>query len=102
MCRIGALHSVPIMLVHTIRARRSSDDFPRAEHLAAKIAEVAADPVAVEPETADMLANRIIDNAAVSAAAVLRPPVTVARHQALAHRARRGPRRFRLPRSPAP
>jgi 2-methylcitrate dehydratase len=87
------------MLVHTVRARRSSDDFPRAEHLAAKIAEVAADPVAVEPETADMLANRIIDNAAVSAAAVLRRPVTVARQQALAHRARRGARVFGVPSS---
>jgi 2-methylcitrate dehydratase len=82
------------MFVHTVRARRSSDDFPRAEHLAAKIAEVAADPVAVEPETAEMLANRIIDNAAVSAAAVLRRPVTVARRQALAHPARRGARVF--------
>lgn len=78
------------MLVHTVRTRRSSDDFPRAEHLAAKIAEVAADPVAVEPDTAEMVANRIIDNAAVSAAAVLRRPVAVARVQALAHPARPG------------
>ncbi len=37
-----------------------------------------------------MVINRIIDNAAVSAAAVLRRPVTAARHQALAHRARPG------------
>src|ERR1700759_1465551 len=37
-----------------------------------------------------MVANRIIDNAAVSAAAVLRRPVTVARQQALAHPARQG------------
>ena len=87
------------MLVHTVRARRSSDDFPRAEHLAAKIAEVAADPVAVEPETAEMLANRIIDNAAVAAAAVLRRPVTVARQQALAHRAQQGARVFGVPSS---
>ena len=82
------------MLVHTVRTRRSSDDFPRAEHLAAKIAEVAADPVAVESETAAMVANRIIDNAAVSAAAVLRRPVTVARQQALAHPAGRGAQVF--------
>ncbi|GAA4540567.1 2-methylcitrate dehydratase PrpD [Mycobacterium paraffinicum] len=82
------------MLTHTVRTRRSSDDFPRREHLAAKIAEVAADPVAVEAETAEMVANRIIDNAAVSAAAVLRRPVTVARQQALAHPARRGARVF--------
>ncbi|OBA70269.1 2-methylcitrate dehydratase [Mycobacterium sp. 1554424.7] len=87
------------MLVHTVRARRSSDYFPRGEHLAAKIAEVAADPVAVEPETSEMVANRIIDNAAVSAAAVLRRPVTVARRQALAHPAQRGARVFGVPSS---
>ncbi|BBX72433.1 2-methylcitrate dehydratase [Mycobacterium shinjukuense] len=79
-----------IMVMHAVRARRSADDFPRTEHLAYKIAQVAADPVAVEPETAEMVCNRIIDNAAVSAAAVLRRPVTVARHQALAHPARQG------------
>lgn len=76
--------------MHTVRTRRSAEDFPRAEHLATKIAEVAADPVAVEPETVEMVINRIIDNAAVSAAAVLRRPVTVARRQALAHPARQG------------
>ena len=80
--------------MHMVRTRRSSDDFPRAEHLAAKIADVAADPVAVEPETAEMVANRIIDNAAVSAAAVLRRPVTVARQQAQAHPTRGGARVF--------
>ena len=78
------------MLVHAVRARRSADEFPRSQHLAAKIAEVALDPVDVEPETAEMVLNRVIDNAAVSAASVLRRPVTVARQQALAHRARRG------------
>ena len=85
--------------MHTVRTRRSSDDFPRGEHLATKIAEVAADPVAVEPEVAEMVANRIIDNAAVSAAAVLHRPVTVARQQALAHPARQGARVFGLPSS---
>ena len=78
------------MLVHPVRAWRSVDEFPRSQHLAAKIAEVALDPVDVEPETAEMVLNRIIDDAAVSAAAVLRRPVTVARAQALAHRARQG------------
>ncbi len=73
------------MLMHSVRTRRSADDFPRTEQLAWKIAEVAADPVAVPAETAAMVINRIIDNAAVSAASVLRRPVTVARQQALAH-----------------
>ncbi|TVS87461.1 2-methylcitrate dehydratase PrpD [Mycobacterium helveticum] len=80
--------------MHTVRTRRSADDFPRREHLAAKIADVATDPVPVEPDVAEMLANRIIDNAAVSAAAVLRRPVTVARRQALAHGAAHGARVF--------
>ncbi|WP_343602972.1 2-methylcitrate dehydratase PrpD [Mycobacterium sp.] len=75
---------------YPVRAHRSADQFPRTEHLASKIAEVAADPVAVEPQTETMVLNRIIDNAAVSAASVLRRPVTVARRQALAHRARPG------------
>ncbi len=82
------------MLIHPVRTRRSADDFPRGEHLAAKIAEVAADPVAVEAQTAEMVADRIIDNAGVSAAAVLRRPVTVARQQALAHPAGCGARVF--------
>jgi 2-methylcitrate dehydratase len=82
------------MLLHTVRTRRSADDFPRAEHLAAKIADVAADPVAVEPDVSEMVANRIIDNSAVSAAAALRRPVTVARAQALAHPGERGARVF--------
>lgn len=73
------------MRKHDVRARRSADDFPRDEHLAWKIAAVAADPVSVPAETAAMVINRIIDNAAVSAASVTRRPVAAARAQALAH-----------------
>src|SRR5947209_4824886 len=73
------------MLIHSVRTRRSADDFPITEHLAYKVAEVAADPVAVPPETEAMVINRIIDNAAVSAAAVARRPVTTARQQAVSH-----------------
>ncbi|OBB32254.1 2-methylcitrate dehydratase [Mycolicibacterium peregrinum] len=78
------------MLEHDVRTRRSAEDFPRTEHLAWKIAEIAADPVDVLPETEAMVINRIIDNAAVSAASVIRRPVTVARAQALAHKTPRG------------
>ncbi|ORW63619.1 2-methylcitrate dehydratase PrpD [Mycolicibacter senuensis] len=73
------------MQLHDVKSRRSAEDFPRSEHLATKIAQVAADPVAVPDDTAAMVINRIIDNAAVSAASVLRRPVTVARRQAQAH-----------------
>ncbi|MEE6137382.1 2-methylcitrate dehydratase PrpD [Mycobacterium sp. 050128] len=85
------------MRIHDVRTRRSADHFPRREHLAFKIAEVAADPVAVAPETAEMVRNRIIDNAAVSAASVIRRPVTTARAQALAHPVQRGARVFGVP-----
>jgi 2-methylcitrate dehydratase len=73
------------MRIHDVRTRRSADDFPRNEHLAWKIAEVAADPVAVPAETEAMVINRIIDNAAVSSASVIRRPIAAARAQAQAH-----------------
>jgi 2-methylcitrate dehydratase len=73
------------MRIHDVRTQRSAETFPRSEHLAWKVAEVAADPVAVPAETESMVINRIIDNAAVSAASVLRRPVATARAQALAH-----------------
>lgn len=73
------------MRIHDVRTRRSAENFPRTEHLAWKVAEVAADPVEVPSDTAAMVINRIIDNAAVSAASITRRPVTAARAQALAH-----------------
>lgn len=78
------------MQTHSVHTRRSAEAFPRTDELAWKFAEVAADPVAVEAGTEAMVINRIIDNAAVSAAAVLRRPVSVARAQALAHPAEPG------------
>lgn len=75
---------------HVVRTRRSAEDFPREEHLAWKIARVAADPVEVSAEVRDMVVNRIIDNAAVAAASVVRRPVTTARAQALSHPGNRG------------
>ncbi|MEV0108632.1 2-methylcitrate dehydratase PrpD [Nocardia sp. NPDC050799] len=75
---------------HLVRTHRSAQYFPREEHLAWQIAEVATDPVEVAPETAEMIVNRIIDNAAVAAAASGRCPVVNARAQALAHPYRPG------------
>jgi 2-methylcitrate dehydratase len=78
------------MLIHSVRTHRSADDFPITEHLAHKIAQVAADPVEVPADTEAMVINRIIDNAAVSAASVVRRSVTTARHQAVSHPATPG------------
>jgi 2-methylcitrate dehydratase len=82
---------------HLVRTHRSAEHFPREEHLAWRIAEVAADPVAVAPETEEMIVNRIIDNAAVAAASVTRRPVANARAQALAHPYRPGATVFGVP-----
>ena len=78
------------MIEHAVRAYASVENLPREEQLAWKIAEVAADPVAVPPETAEMIGNRVIDNAAVAAASLGRRPVANARAQALAHPYRPG------------
>lgn len=73
------------MITHRVRTHASSEDLPREAQLAWKIAEVAADPVAVDADAAEMIGNRVIDNAAVAAASLARRPVANARAQALAH-----------------
>jgi 2-methylcitrate dehydratase len=73
------------MKLHQVRVFPSSATPAREEQLAWKLAQVATDPVAVQPDVSDMVANRVIDNAAVAIAAINRPPVRTAREQALAH-----------------
>jgi len=73
------------MVTHDVRVHPEKDRLPRACQLAWSIAEVAADPVPVAPDVAEMIINRVIDNAAVAIAAINRHPVTSARAQALAH-----------------
>ncbi len=68
-----------------VRVHPERERLPRTEQLAWKIAEVAADTVPVESAVAEMIVNRVIDNAAVAIAAVNRRPVVSARDQALAH-----------------
>ncbi|HSF96556.1 MAG TPA: MmgE/PrpD family protein [Thermohalobaculum sp.] len=73
------------MILHEVRASPSRDRLPRASQLAWKIAEVAADPVEVDAEAAEMIVNRIIDNAAVAVASLNRGAVKSARAMARAH-----------------
>lgn len=77
-------------VTHRVRVYRSEEELPREEQLAWKIAEVATDPVEVEPEVIDMIINRIIDNASVAAASLTRAPIVAARAQAFAHPASTG------------
>jgi 2-methylcitrate dehydratase len=73
------------MKLHPLRTYRSDENLPREEQFAWKVAQVAADSVAVEPEVAEMIVNRVIDNAAVAVASIGRAPAVAARGQAEAH-----------------
>ncbi len=85
------------MKSHTVRTHKSAEDLRRNDQLAWKIAEVAADLVAVEADVVEMIGNRIIDNASVAAASLARRPVASARAQAEAHPFQPGATVFGLP-----
>ncbi|GGG30437.1 2-methylcitrate dehydratase [Caldovatus sediminis] len=73
------------MQLHPVKVHPSKALLPREQQLAWKIAGVAVDPVPVEDAVAEMIVNRVIDNAAVAIAAVNRRPVVSARQMALGH-----------------
>jgi 2-methylcitrate dehydratase len=73
------------MIVHHVKVFPSKTPLPNNRQLAWKIAEVATSTAPIEPVVAEMIVNRVIDNAAVAIAAINREPVTNARTQALAH-----------------
>ena len=71
------------MQTHDIKVYPSKVELKREDQFAWKIAGVAADKVKVDRDVADMIVNRIIDNASVAIAAINRHPVTSARDMAL-------------------
>ena len=73
------------MLSHDVRVHPSKHVLRREDQLAWKIAAVAADAVRVQPDVAEMIANRIIDNTAVAIASVNRAAPTSARGMAMGH-----------------
>src|SRR5690348_3461574 len=90
------------MRQHEVRVYPSRAHLPKSQQLAWKIAEVAADPVPVEQEVAEMIGNRLIDDAAVAAASLKRRPVVNARAQALAHPHKPGAPLFGIPDTVSP
>jgi 2-methylcitrate dehydratase len=78
------------MIGHEVRTYPSSAGLAREEQLAWKLAAVATDSAEVLGEVAEMAVNRVIDDAAVAAAALARGPVRAAREQALRHPATPG------------
>ncbi|TAK97310.1 MAG: MmgE/PrpD family protein [Verrucomicrobia bacterium] len=73
------------MIPHHVKVYPSKVPLPKTEQLAWKLASVATDQAPVLPEVAEMVINRVIDNASVAIAAINREPVANARTQALAH-----------------
>ena len=73
------------MITHIVRTHPSTDQLTRSDQLAWQLAVMATEDVPVEPAVAEMVVNRVIDNAAVATASLARPSVAAARAQALAH-----------------
>ncbi len=72
------------MIRHEVRVHPSAAWLPREQQLAWKLAELARLP-AIDPDTAELVAARVIDNAGVALAAINRKPVAAARAMALAN-----------------
>ncbi|WP_291295553.1 MmgE/PrpD family protein [Elioraea sp.] len=85
------------MKLHSVRVHPSKDLLAREDQLAWKIAGVAVDKVAVQKDVAEMIVNRIIDNASVAIAAINRRPVVSARMMALSHPRKGGATVFGMP-----
>ena len=73
------------MIVHKVKVHPSKVPLSKTEQLAWKLASVATDKAPILPAVAEMVVNRVVDNAAVAIAAINREPVANARTQALAH-----------------
>lgn len=87
------------MELHRVKVHPSSDELSREEQLAWKIARVAADDVPVEPQVAEAVIDRMIDDAAVAIAAINRAPVVAAREMALGNPRPEGATVFGVPSS---
>src|SRR5437763_10661189 len=85
------------MTNHQVKVYPSKIALPKSEQLAWKLALVATDKTPILPEVAEMVANRVIDNASVAVAAINREPVANARTQALAHQRASGATLFGVP-----
>ncbi|MFJ3821354.1 MmgE/PrpD family protein [Streptomyces nodosus] len=73
------------MIEHRVRVHPSADRLPREDQLAWKLAAVATGTEELDVDSAAMAVNRVVDNASVAVASLLRRPVAVARAQATAH-----------------
>lgn len=84
------------MITHEVRVHPSADELPRDRQLAWHIARFATTSSPLDADVVEMIACRIVDNAAVALAAINRPPVAAARAMALAHPRAQGATLFGL------
>lgn len=73
------------MIRYQTHATPSAARLPREQQLAWQLAKLAEDEAEVSTDVTDMIANRMIDNAAVALASINRRPVQSARAMATAH-----------------
>lgn len=73
------------MIRHHLKVHPSAANLPREQQFAWAMARFAAKVGPVEPDVAEMISCRIVDNASVALAAINRRPVAAARAMALAH-----------------
>lgn len=72
-------------MFHTVKVWPSAQVLAKEDQLAWKLAGVALNEAPIDDEVADMVINRIIDNAGVAMASLNRRAVVAARQQAVAH-----------------
>jgi 2-methylcitrate dehydratase len=85
------------MREHIVRVHPSAAHLPREAQLAWQIAALATGRPPVDEDVAEMVACRVVDNAAVALASLGRRPVLAARAMALAHPRPGGATLFGLP-----
>jgi 2-methylcitrate dehydratase len=73
------------VISHVVEVQPAAQYLDREDQLAWWLASVASDQVEVDADVADMIVNRVINNAGVAMASTRRPPVVNARAQARAH-----------------
>ncbi len=79
-----------------VKVHPSKSNLKKKDQLAWKIAEIASDKSKINKDAAEMVINRIIDNASVAIASFNRKPVISARQMALAHPRKNGSSIFGL------
>ncbi len=87
----------PSIQNHIVKVALEKDTLVKHHQLAWKLAAVASDHTPIDTDVADMVINRIIDNAAVAIASLNRSSVVSAREMALAHPRQNGATVFGMP-----